>query len=465
MELWSAERLFVKGRFENDWGLMIDESGIIQAIGPRNQLVSKAKKVWHYPGRLIMPALTNPHHHGFHTIFRGLAHQLDSYEQLIEELLWPLGQLIDDELLEAVYMTSFAEQVLSGTVRIGEFHYLHNGAHGQDDHPDYATKIIEIARSLGLEITLVYAFFDQGSLESAKAFIQPLDESIRRFRNLREKYQDNDQVDVLPGIHGFQHSSDEAILAAAELAKEFDCPWHIQLAEREKDLSVAKSHYGTTPLRALEKMGVLSDKLVIINGTLLDEEEIQMAARHNCQFVITPVASLAKGDGIPKSRDLIKNNLEFSIGSDSSCMNQGESFASELKWWNYINRGLEQAIGVLGGNHSGDSIWDLGTIKALKALGQKGGPLMPGARANFMMVDISGPTFRPRWAYNSDLFMTQLIHGWGARTPVQHLVIKGKTVVRNGFVTHPRFQEAFFTLDQWSDAFLKSMSREKNQSE
>ena len=462
MDLWSAERVFVKGRFEYDWGIMVDDSGVIQAIGPRNQLVSKAKKVWHYPGRLIMPAIINPHHHGFHTMFRGLAHQLNSYQQLIEELLWPLGQLVDDELLEAVYVTSFAEQVLSGVVRVGEFHYLHNGSYSNENYSDYANKIIEIALSLGLEITLVYAFFDQGSTEHAKAFIQPLDESIRRFRNLKEKYAGNDRVDILPGIHGFLHSSDEAILAASALSKEFDCPWHIQLAEREKDIEEAKQHYGTSPLRVLQKMGVLSERLVIINGTLLDGEEIILAGDHGCKFVITPAASLAKGDGIPITRELLERQIDFSIGSDSSCMNQGDSFASELRWLSYINRAQDGNLNFFGECKNCDNIWDLGTSKALESLGLSGGPLMPGGMANFLMIDISGPTFRPRWSYNPELFLSQVVHGWGSRTPVQHLVIRGQTIVRNGYVTHPRFQNAFFILDQWSDAFLKSMSREKS---
>jgi len=461
MDLWSAERLFVKGKFEYDWGIMVDETGIIQAIGPRNQLVSKAKKVWHYPGKLIMPAIINPHHHGFHTMFRGLAHQLSSYQELIEELLWPLGQLVDDELLEAAYVTSFAEQVLAGVGRVGEFHYLHNGSYTNNEPSDYANKIIQIALSLGLEITLIYAFFDQGSTKQAKAFIQPLDESVKRFRNLREKYQDDDRVDILPGVHGFQHTSDEAIIMAGELSKEYDCPLHIQLAERKGDLEEAKRHYGTTPLRALEKMGVLNDRLVIINGTLLDEEEIDLAAENGCRFILTPAAALAKGDGIPNAVPLVEKGVDFSIGSDSSCMNQGDSFASELRWLSYINRGEEGNLCFLGGCKNCDSLWDLGTSKSLESLGLEGGPLMPGAMANFLMIDISGPTFRPTWSFKPDLFLSQVIHGWGARTPVQNLILRGKTVVRNGYVTHPRFQSAFFNLDGWSAAFLKSMSKKK----
>ncbi|PIE03564.1 MAG: hypothetical protein CSA81_01470 [Acidobacteria bacterium] len=462
MELWSAERLFVKGQFEHDWGLMVDEEGIIQAIGPRSQLVSKAKKVWHYPGRLIMPAITNPHHHGFHTTFRGLSHQLFSYTDLVKDLMWPLGQLVDDALLEAAYVTSFAEQVLSGVSRVGEFHYLHNGAF-TDEPSDFANKIIQIALSLGLEITLIYAFFDQGSTDLARAFIQPLDKSVIRFRNLREKYADDDRVDILPGIHGFLHSSDEAIVTANELSKEFNCPLHVQLAERKADLEEARLHYGTTPLRALEKMGVLSNRLVIVNGTLLDGEEIQTAVDNGCRFILTPAASLAKGDILPNAITLMKKEASFSLGSDSSCMNHGDSFPSELRWLSYINREEEDNLCFVNGAKNCDSMWDLGTSKALDALGLQGGPLMPGAKANFLMIDISGPTFRPRWSFKPDIFLSQIIYGWGARTPVQHLVLRGQTVVRNGYVTHPRFQDAFYNLDQWSDAFLKSMSRQKKE--
>jgi 5-methylthioadenosine/S-adenosylhomocysteine deaminase len=461
MDLWSAERVFVKGKFEHDWGIMVDDTGIIQAIGPRNQLVAKAKKVWHYPGRLIMPAITNPHHHGFHTIFRGLSHQLGSYEQLITQLLWPMGALVDDTLLEAAYVTAYAEQVLSGVSRVGEFHYLHNGIYSRDENPDNANKIIQIALSLGLEITLVYAFFDQGETEKAKAFIQPLDESIKRFRSLKERYKDDSRVEILPGIHGFLHSSDEAILAASALAKEFDCPWHIQLAERQSDLEIAQTYYGTTPLRVLHKMGVIDSHLVIINGSLLDEEEIQLAMDHQCRFVLTPAAALAKGDQPPNLQNLIDRDMVFSLGTDSSCQNQGDSFPSELRWLSYLNRNQEGNLCILKDCHICHNVWELGTTQALHALGDEGGPLMPGSMANFLMIDISGPTFRPRWNFDPELFLSQVVQGWGGRIPVKHLVIRGKTVVRSGYVTHFRFESAFKKLDDWSGIFLDNVSKTK----
>lgn len=457
MRVWSAERVFVKGNFERDWALMVDESGVVQAVGPRRQLVSKSSQVLHYPQSVILPAFVNPHHHGFHTIFKGVADQMTSIQELNRKLVWPLSQVIDEELLDAIYRIAFAEQALSGVASVGEFHYLHNGAFKDEEKPDFAQMIIDIALQVGLRINLIYVFFDQGDPDETSAFIEPLDVSLERFALLVEKYKDNPRVRILPGVHGLVHTSPEAIMAAHELAKTHGLPLHIRLAEREEELTEAQTQFGTTPLRALEKMDLLGPDLVVIHGNRLDSEEFAMMKRRGVNAVVCPSASLAKGDELNQVYDLLEHQIPFALGSDSECMNNSFSPPDEIKWAEFSQRSQQGALNILNRQANINTLWDLVSSVPARILGNDDGILMPGSSADFVIVDIDGPTFRPRWNFATEAFLNQLIFGWGPQVRMTHLVVRGRIAAHQGRVVDGKLADSYRKIDQWSHAFMRSL--------
>lgn len=459
MRVWSAERVFVKGRFERDWALMVDDSGTIQAVGPRRQLVSKANQVIHYPQSAILPSFVNPHHHGFQTVFRGVADQMTSYSELLNRLVWPLSRVIDADLMDALYHIAFAEQAISGVSTVTEFHYLHNGSYREGQRPAFAERIIEIALAMGLRINLVYAFFDQGMSEATEAFIEPMDLSINHFELLIQKYGEHPMVRILPGVHGLEHTSPEAIVAAGELSKKYDVPLHVQLAERDEELRMAETQYGTTPLRALELMELVDERLVVVNGTLLDDGELELLKKNGARVIICPSASLAKGEDAPNVYGMLRHGIPFSIGSDSVCTSNCYSPPEEIKWIEFMQRNQQSAFNVLNRQAEIGSLWDLATVHAAQATSCPAGSLMPGAPADFLLVNIEGPSFRPRWNFSAEAFMNQLIFGWGPQIQLLGLVVGGQKIVNQGQLLQASVEKSYDRLEQWSEAFLRSAER------
>ncbi len=463
MRVWSAERVFVKGRFERDWALMVDDLGIIQAVGPRRQLVSKASQVIHYPQAAILPSFINPHHHGFHAVFRGIADQVSSYDELLHRLMWPLSRVIDIDLFDALYQISFAEQAISGVSTVTEFHYLHNASYRDGHKPALADRIIEIALAMGLRINLVYGFFDQGMSEDTEAFIEPMNVSVNKFEQLLQSYGDNPMVRILPGIHGLEHTSSEAIIAAGELSKKYSLPLHVQLAERESELHTSEVQFGTTPLRALDLMGLVNERLVVINGTLLDDGELELMKTRDVQTIICPTASLARGEDAPNVYGLLKSGIPFSIGSDSVCSNNAFSPLDDIKLIEFLQRSQQSSFNILNRQAAIGTLWELATTLPAKMTNCPAGSLMPGAPADFFLVNIEGPSFRPRWNFSTEAFMNQLVFGWGPQVSLLGLVVNGQKVVNQNLLTHGSIQKSYDRLEQWSEAFLRTV--EKNTQE
>ncbi len=461
MEVWSAERVYVKGRFEKDWGVAVDEDGVIQAIGPRQHLVATAKIVHHYPTHVLLPAFINPHNHGFHRFFRGLSDLSAPFGKLLHKLVYPLCQSVDNEAFDAVFRIALAEQALAGIGTVGEFHYLHNGSHRSTTKARYAERLARIAAELGMRLTLVYAFYDQGTEEKGRAFIQSLDESVREFESLVEKFRNHPLINVIPGIHGLEHSSPEAIILAAHLAQKYDCKWHMQLAERATELDTSNLHYGTTPLRALAKMEVLSDRLVVINGTVLDDEELALAAKHGVTAVVCPSATMARGDAQPNVAGLLAHEIPFSVGADSIAFSNTFAVAEDIKLLEFTERSRQNRMDVLCTDMDIDSLWDLGTWNPAQALGVNSAQFLPGCSADFMLISIAQPCARPFLPSGKNRhFMNQLLFGWSSQVQVSHLMVQGKMIVKDGHLDVD-LTDSYRYLEKFREPFMQALERER----
>lgn len=458
MELWSAERVCIRGRFEKDWGVMLDDQGIIQAIGPRKQLVARAKSVNHYPHQILIPGFINPHHMGFHRIFRGLGDFSAPFSEIREKLVWPLSQVVDGELWEAVYRVAFAELLFNGITTVGEFFYMHHGAIKEPQPSHYAKRLIDIAVDMGLRINLVFAFFDQGMIESTRAFVQPLDASLEEFHRLRKAYENNPLVQIQPGVHSLEHTSPEAILAAAELAKKYDTPLHIQLAENESCIENSKRHYGVSPLRALEKMEILDHRIVVIHGTHLDDEELAMMKDKGIMAIVCPSASLARGGDFPNTFGLLREEVPFAVGSSSLGINNTFSIPDEIKWLEFTQRSVQKQMNVLSSQMKVNSLIELGTTLPAKVLGIEASQLMPGTPADFTLVDIVDPIYQPNFNFSGNHFMNQLLFGWGSQIKISHVVVQGKPLVANGHLKYD-LEPSLRKLDRWSELLLNFMKK------
>ena len=377
---------------------------------------------------------------------------------MTSKLIWPASGAIDLELFEALYRVAFAEQIQAGIGAIGDFHYLHNGNAKQFDSSGFAVKIIQIAIDLGLRLTLIYAFLDQGSSENGRAFIQPLDASLREFEALHARFKDHPLIQVIPGIHGLEHTSPDAIIAARDLAEKYDVKLQVQLAERESELEIARVHYGTTPLRALKKMGVLDQRIVIVNGVLLDEEEIAMAREHNVSMILCPGACLARGDDFPDASRILREKIPFAVGSDSLALSHNYTPSDDIKWLEFTQRSIQKSMNVLSSQTQTHSLWDLASRLPAKILGNQSAQLLPGCPADLMFLSVVQPCSKPENNYSGTHFINELLFGWGAQVQVTHLMVQGRMILKNGFVDAD-LSSSYYRLGQWNRAFLRSIQK------
>lgn len=456
MRVWSAERVWVRGRFEQDWALMVDEKGIIQASGPRKQLVARASHVNHYAQSAILPLWVNPHHQGFHQLFKGMAGQAKNYRDYQESLVYPFTKILDEDRFDCTYRVAFAEQVRAGVGAIGEFHYLHHAGLAAKG-TTAAERIIAIAQEMGIRLTLIYALFDQGNAEKTKAFIEPLDESIRNFVRLHETFKEHPTIRVLPGVHSLTHTSAEAIVAASDLARKFHTPLHIQLGACEEDAAEAQVQYGTTPVGALERMGLLKPGLVVVHGNHLEPDEWTLLKKAGAGLVSCPGATLAKGERLPDYLEIFDLDIPMTFGSEMSSLNPSFSPAAEMMLAEHQLRRSKNQLEVFARRAPG-MLFEFLTSMPAAMLGNREGGLMPGRPADFLCLSLAGPSYRPRWNFHLPTFQSMLLANW-SQARVTQVFVHGSEIYSDPAYRTDKLERSYSVLDEWSAAFIQGQQQ------
>jgi len=443
MKLYRADRILAGPQFqsgaEGGQGLLV-EDGCIRAVGSARELAGEfpGAELVDCTGRFIVPACVDAHSHCFQVLMRGAADQPRDFRDWVESFLYPCVLRLDDEAIETAALLAFHQMARAGTGTIGEFHYLHNGADGPG-----GTRIDEIvvraARRVGLRISLLRTLYDQQRRPGQSRFCEAPEQARDNTRALMGVISDDPLETVRPAPHSLHGASEAMIRVGAELAEEAGSVFHIHLSEQRGDLQFSRELYGTTPLRALDRMGVLSDRTVLVHGIWLEVEERARLGEIGAGLVYNPTTNMALGDGIAELPDLLRQGVCVALGTDA---NYSLSLFGEMRAAEYLQRVRGLAMGVVA-NTSVDgaaparSAWPLyraGTESGGRVLGLQVGRLAVGWPADFLVIDAADPSLLPASVLGGEALLSALVTTMIPETAVRDVYVEGERIVADGAV-------------------------------
>lgn len=108
----------------------------------------------------------------------------------------------------------------------------------------------------------------------------------------------SDRIRYAAGPHAIYTVSGELLKWIHSFTAEHDAPVHLHLAETEGEVQDSVKKFGLTPVRYLNKLGVLSPRLIIAHGIYVDDDEIRMLADHDVKVVHNPASNMKLASGI-----------------------------------------------------------------------------------------------------------------------------------------------------------------------
>ena len=311
------------GRLGRDVEITV-EDGQIAAV---TEGAGRSPAAEHLAG-LVLPGLANAHSHAFHRALRGRTQRdtggQGSFWTWREQMYGVAGRLDPDSYL-SLARAAYAEMVLAGVTRVGEFHYLHHGPGGSryDDPNAMAHALVQAAREAGLRITLLDTCYLAGGIGAPPDGVQQrfsdgdADSWAGRAADLHSAYGGEPDVVVGAAVHSVRALPADQLGPVAGWAADREAPLHVHVSEQRRENDECLQAYGVTPTRLLHDRGVLGPRTTAVHATHLTDEDVDLLGRTGTAVCMCPTTERDLADGVGPAGRVREAGSPVTLGSDS----------------------------------------------------------------------------------------------------------------------------------------------------
>ncbi|MCR5757465.1 MAG: amidohydrolase family protein [Selenomonas sp.] len=409
------EACFWENRLQKGIGILVTD-GTITAIGPAAALKEEypGSSISHWDNLALVPGTVNAHNHSFQSLLRGIAADRPFLEWR-DESLYKYSPKMRPQDIYTGALFAFAEMMKCGVTTVCDFFYLHNdGVEGDE-------AVIQAARDIGIRLVLARTMYDwQGA---PAGYVETVQQAYENTGQLMQKYPGG-MTKVLPAPHSLHAASPEMVQAGWDLAHKFQTPFHIHVSEERFEVEQVRKTFGTTPLRYLDKLGVADERLCIIHGVWLEQEEIECMGQQGCRLIYCPSSNMFLADGITDIPAFLRQHIPIALGSDGACGNNRISVFEEMRMVSLLQKA--RTLDALCVNYQ--DAMDMGTRQGAGVLDLPVGELAPGKAADFVGLRLDDFSLQP--LSQADQFLPNLIYSLQP-TAIDRVMVNGVETVRH----------------------------------
>lgn len=401
-------------------------AGQIVLLAPREEALRyPTQEVRELPNMLLTPGLVNAHGHAAMTLFRGLADDLPLMEWL-QQHIWPAeGRWVDEDFVRDGTNIAIAEQLKGGITCFSDMYFF----------PAVASQCVH-ETGIRAQITIPVLDFP---IPGAPTF----EEALRVGLQLHSDLRHHPRISVAFGPHAPYTVSDDKLESIRQLAAEEDMAIHMHVHETAHEVKTAVEQRGERPLARLAKLQLLGPRFQAVHMTQIDDEDLALLVRHDCQIIHCPESNLKLASGFCPVQRLWEAGVNVAIGTDGAASNNDLDLLAETRTAALLAKAVSGSATALNAHQA----LRMATLNGARALGleEQIGSLELGKQADLVAFDLSGLVQQP--IYDP---VSQLIYASG-RHQVRHVWVAGRQLLDDGQLT--RMDEAFLTAQarQWGE--------------
>ncbi len=393
-------------------GAVAIRGGQIVALGPTSEVLDDAQAGQTLDCRetAIIPGLINGHTHASMTLLRGLADDLRLDVWLHGYMMPVERQFVDPDFCRLGARLACAEMIRSGVTCFVDMYYYEQ---------EVAAAVAQVGmRAICAETVLRFpapgAPTYEGSLAYSREFIQ--------------RWRDHPLIRPAVGPHAPYTATPDMLAAAVGLAREFDVPLLIHLAETAHEVEEAERNWEMSPVRWVREQGLFEAKVVAAHCVHVDEAEMRILARAGAGVVHNPTSNLKLASGVAPVPRMLELGVQLGLGTDGTASNNDLDMFEEMRLAALIAKGV-----------SGDPLavparqaFEMATIGGARALHAADwvGSLEVGKRADVVVVDLTGLHNTPKFERDQDAIYSQLVYS-AKSTDVRHVWVDGQPLLRD----------------------------------
>lgn len=393
-------------------GLVLEEHAVavdrgrIVAVLPSHAAADRfrARATVNLAQHAVTPGFVNAHTHAAMALLRGIGDDLPLMRWLTERI-WPLETaLVSPEFVYDGGRLAALEMLRSGTTCASDMYF----------YPDASVRAF---RALGMRAVAGII-----AIEVPTGYASDAEDYLRKGLAARDGLRDDPLVSFTLAPHAPYTVSDATLRRIAMLADELDLPIHTHVHETDDEVRRSIAQYGCRPLARLDRLGLVSERLIAVHAVHLDDGEIDLLAERGASIVHCPASNLKLGSGIAPIAEAVTAGINLAIGTDGAASNNRLDMLSELRLAALLAKGAAEDASVL----AAPAALEAATLGGAHALGLHGriGSIEPGKEADLVAFDLSQAETQPLYDV-----ISHLVYSAG-REQVSDVWVAGQRVVQ-----------------------------------
>ena len=172
---------------------------------------------------------------------------------------------------------------------------------------------------MGIRLVLARTMYDWDG--APKRYRETPADAARRVRELIAAHRHDDTVTIQPAPHSPHGASPAMIRAGWEVAEAEDTVFHIHVAEGQYEGERTLREHGATPIRYLDRLGVLGPRMIGVHCVLARRRGDRADGRAGRRAGLLPGSNMFLGDGITRIPEMLKAGVRIGLGTDGGCTN------------------------------------------------------------------------------------------------------------------------------------------------
>jgi len=355
------------------------EKNEIRHIGTDLQV--QADQVIDGKRKALIPGFVNAHTHAAMTLFRGFGDDM-ALMPWLEQKIWPNEDKLTYEDMYWGTKLACLEMIKSGTTTFSDMYHQYEAT-------------ADAVEEMGMRALVAGACFDGFNPKLAERCKR---ENEKLMAEVVGNY--SDRIRYAAGPHAIYTVSGELLKWIHSFTAEHDAPVHLHLAETEGEVQDSVKKFGLTPVRYLNKLGVLSPRLIIAHGIYVDDDEIRMLADHDVKVVHNPASNMKLASGIRfKFCEMRKAGVTVALGTDGCSSSNNLDMVEAMKLASLLGKAWRKDPEAIPAGE----IFKAATEAGASAIGLKAGRIAEGYLADLCLVDLNIPAFIPNHNFVSNL--------------------------------------------------------------
>src|SRR5712692_3119542 len=365
-----------------------------------------AKQTIDAKGKLVLPGLVNGHTHAPMTLLRGLKDDVTLEEWLTKSIFPAEAKNVTEEFVRWGTRLAAAEQIRGGVTTFADMYYFEDA-------------IAEETKTAGMRGVLGETILDFPAPDnkSNAAMLEYTEKFLKR-------WQGDPLIHAAVAPHSIYTDSEKTLKDSAALARKYNAPILIHVAETKKELNDSREKNGTTPVQYLDKLGILGPDVLAAHCIFVDETDRKILAQRHVGCVHNPSSNMMLASGVAPVIEERAAGIAVGLGTDGPAgSNNDLNLMEEMDLAAKLQKITKMDPRALGAK----AVVEMATIEGARALHMEKeiGSLEAGKKADVILISLDAPNAVPMY----DVY-SQLAYALKA-SDVETVIIGGRVVMRD----------------------------------